>query len=313
MTGGGPVKPKGVGTAVFEIEFAPGKFRSVQLQNALYIPGIDLNIFSRDRHYRSRGYLTRNKLFWRSGAPLATLNTEKTGFFLPLKGIKPPTAFYSGYSSIRSYSTRYVPPSELATPLEIQLAPPYSKEKAREYQKFSDISESSGSETIPSRFNSAPEISSAEPDSLGERPSVPKEVKSVASQPKPSTTGPSGGRPSVPERPVENRGTTTMEDLEDLLSEGLPLFEQPGNPPELLKLALLWHQRLGHPSLSLLKKTAKITQGIPNFSSIKESEFHCLACDRAKTIRRLKSKPIQDPLKALDSLEGDTFSSKPMP
>ena len=326
LTGGGPIRPKGVGTAVFQIEYAPGKYRGVALQNALYIPSMDLNIFSGLRHYRSGGYVAKNKLFWSSGAPLATLEIEKSGFFLPIKGVKVPTAHFSGYSS---NSLRYISPGELVNPLEIQL-PPFSKEKAREYEEFphdSDESDPSRSELAPSKPKFTPNRSGIEPDSLGERPCVPKEIKSgPEAKPcesklvgaKPSTTGRSGGnRPSVPEPPVGNRGGTTIEDLEDLPLEGLSpskqLDPEGGKTSKLLKLALLWHQRLGHPSLSLLKKTARITQGMPNFDSIKESDFLCLACSRAKAIRRLNFKPIADPPRALDSIEADTFTVKPNP
>jgi len=47
---------------------------------------------------------------------------------------------------------------------------------------------------------------------------------------------------------------------------------------KLLETAYLWHERLGHISLSLLKKTARVTSGIPNFNAIKELDFYCLAC-----------------------------------
>ena len=36
-------------------------------------------------------------------------------------------------------------------------------------------------------------------------------------------------------------------------------------------------------------------------------------CDKAKAVRRLNHKPIEDPDRVLDSLEGDTFSIKPIP
>ncbi|KAK2073974.1 hypothetical protein P8C59_008211 [Phyllachora maydis] len=43
----------------------------------------------------------------------------------------------------------------------------------------------------------------------------------------------------------------------------------------LLNLAKLWHVRLGHIGLRLLKKTSSITKGLPNFDKIKEADFHC--------------------------------------
>ncbi|KAK2066265.1 hypothetical protein P8C59_000096 [Phyllachora maydis] len=48
----------------------------------------------------------------------------------------------------------------------------------------------------------------------------------------------------------------------------------------LLNLAKLWHVRLGHIGLCLLKKTSSITKGLPNFDKIKEADFHCSSCNR---------------------------------
>jgi hypothetical protein len=81
----------------------------------------------------------------------------------------------------------------------------------------------------------------------------------------------------------------------------------------LIKSAHLWHRRLGHISLKLLKKTSKIGANIPNFDAVKESDFRCLACDKGKSIRRLSSNPIPDPPAVLDSIEGDTFKISPRP
>jgi hypothetical protein len=58
---------------------------------------------------------------------------------------------------------------------------------------------------------------------------------------------------------------------------------------------------------------AKITQGVPNFDSISKGDFLYLAYDRAKVVCRLNHRPIDNPEGILDSLEGDTFSIKPMP
>ena len=82
---------------------------------------------------------------------------------------------------------------------------------------------------------------------------------------------------------------------------------------DLLKSAKLWHDRLGHLSIQLLKKTAKIASGMPNFDAIKETEFRCPACDKTKAVRRPSRKPIPDPKRVLDSIEGDTVKIKPFP
>ena len=231
--------------------------------------------------------------------------------------------------SSEAYSFRYIPPSN-ARPIEIQL-PPFSKEKAQEYIPISEegsildpiepilgsnstSTSSSGTEPSDSPIASAPKG----PENKGLPGRIPRKPPTVGLPP----------WPSRPEPPTEQRGGRATEDLEDLLLEGpspsreaipiegIPKLETSKletsklETSKLLKLAYLWHQRLGHISLRLLKKTAKIAQGIPNFDSISEAEFQCLACDRAKAVHRLRSKPIDSPKRALDIIEGDTFEIK---
>ncbi|KAK2069819.1 hypothetical protein P8C59_004366 [Phyllachora maydis] len=81
----------------------------------------------------------------------------------------------------------------------------------------------------------------------------------------------------------------------------------------LLNLAKLWHVRLGHIGLRLLKKTSSITKGLPNFDKIKEADFHCSSCDRGKAVRRVSKALIPDPPRVLDSIEGDTVKIRPKP
>ncbi len=50
-----------------------------------------------------------------------------------------------------------------------------------------------------------------------------------------------------------------------------------------------------------------------NLDAVKEEDFVCLACDRSKAVRRLNLRALPDPLKILDTLEGDTFKIKPRP
>jgi len=80
-----------------------------------------------------------------------------------------------------------------------------------------------------------------------------------------------------------------------------------------LQLAGLWHVRLGYIGLRLLKKTTKLTSGLPNLDKVKEEDFFCLACTQAKAIRRPSKRPIADPLEALNSIKGDTFKINPTP
>ncbi|KAK2068884.1 hypothetical protein P8C59_003500 [Phyllachora maydis] len=75
----------------------------------------------------------------------------------------------------------------------------------------------------------------------------------------------------------------------------------------------LWHVRLGHIGLRLLKKTSSITKGLPNFDKIKEADFHCSSCDRGKAVRRVSKALIPDPPRVLDSIEGDTVKIRPRP
>ncbi|KAK2071859.1 hypothetical protein P8C59_006249 [Phyllachora maydis] len=81
----------------------------------------------------------------------------------------------------------------------------------------------------------------------------------------------------------------------------------------LLNLAKLWHVRLGHIGLRLLKKTSSITKGLPNFDKIKKADFHCSSCDRGKAVRRVSKALIPDPPRVLDAIEGDTIKIRPRP
>ncbi|KAK2068923.1 hypothetical protein P8C59_003537 [Phyllachora maydis] len=81
----------------------------------------------------------------------------------------------------------------------------------------------------------------------------------------------------------------------------------------LLNLAKLWHVRLGHIGLRLLKKTSSITKGLPNFDKIKEADFHCSSCNRGKAVRRVSKALIPDLPRVLDLIEGDTVKIRPRP
>ncbi|KAK2070939.1 hypothetical protein P8C59_005399 [Phyllachora maydis] len=81
----------------------------------------------------------------------------------------------------------------------------------------------------------------------------------------------------------------------------------------LLNLAKLWHVRLGHIGLRLLKKTSGITKGLPNFNKIKEADFHCSSYNRGKAVRRVSKALIPDLPRVLDSIEGNTVKIRPRP
>ncbi len=50
-----------------------------------------------------------------------------------------------------------------------------------------------------------------------------------------------------------------------------------------------------------------------NLDVVKEEDFVCLAYDRNKAVRRFNLKVLPDPLRILDTLEGDTFKVKLRP
>ncbi|KAK2073393.1 hypothetical protein P8C59_007681 [Phyllachora maydis] len=80
-----------------------------------------------------------------------------------------------------------------------------------------------------------------------------------------------------------------------------------------LNLAKLWHVRLGHIGLHLLKKTSSITKGLPHFDKIKEADFHYSSYDRGKAGRRVSKALIPNLSRVLDSIEGDTVKIRPRP
>jgi IS30 family transposase len=61
-----------------------------------------------------------------------------------------------------------------------------------------------------------------------------------------------------------------------------------------------------------LKKTARITKGLPNFEGIKESEFYCEQYAVNKAVRRFRLSIVEDPSIALAVIEGDLFTIKPI-
>jgi hypothetical protein len=79
----------------------------------------------------------------------------------------------------------------------------------------------------------------------------------------------------------------------------------------LLKSAILWYARLGYIGLPFLKKTARITKGLPNFEGIKKSEFYCEQCAVNKAVKRFRPSIVKDLFIALAVIEGDLFTIKP--
>ncbi len=52
---------------------------------------------------------------------------------------------------------------------------------------------------------------------------------------------------------------------------------------------------------------------MPNLDVVKEEDFVCLAYDRSKVVKKFNLKALPDPLKILNTLEGDIFKVKPKP
>ncbi|KAK2072794.1 hypothetical protein P8C59_007128 [Phyllachora maydis] len=134
-------------------------------------------------------------------------------------------------------------------------------------------------------------------------------TKSIEPEPKPLTG--TGDLPYVLREPVIEGDKV----VEKAISS--PTLKEPNigqrDTYNLLNLAKLWHVRLGHIGLRLLKKTSSITKGLPHFDKIKEADFHCSSCDRGKAVRRVSKALIPDPPRVLDSIEGDTVKIRPRP
>ncbi len=93
--GGGPVISKGNGTAVFTVlsQVNPLKYYEVVFKDALYLPDIDVNLFSGLKHYKLGGYFEKNRLCIFQGGIIVRLNIVKMGFFISLKGYKSRSVF----------------------------------------------------------------------------------------------------------------------------------------------------------------------------------------------------------------------------
>ena len=91
-TGGDPVTPQGQGKALFKVKAKPNKdyYITLTLQNTLYLPNLNINIVSRQKHYRAGGILIKKTLYGTDKKPCGALNVKKHGFFLTIKGKKPP-------------------------------------------------------------------------------------------------------------------------------------------------------------------------------------------------------------------------------
>ncbi len=63
--GKSPIIPKDNSTTVFTVvsQINPLKYREIMFENALYLPNIDVNLFNNLKHYKSKDYLKKNRLY----------------------------------------------------------------------------------------------------------------------------------------------------------------------------------------------------------------------------------------------------------
>jgi len=70
---------------------------------------------------------------------------------------------------------------------------------------------------------------------------------------------------------------------------------------------------LGYIELDLLRKTALVTKGIPDFNSIRPKYITCKSYNTVKLLRRPSSKAIINPPNALGRIKGNIFVIRPIP
>ncbi|KAK2067667.1 hypothetical protein P8C59_001381 [Phyllachora maydis] len=287
-TGNGPVSPAGIGSITLEVlsRKAPPTYTKLVLDNVLYLPNIDINIVSGVRHYDSGGCLIKETLYGGDRRCIAVLDFKKSGFFLDVKGSSKPIlhanfAFPLGLTSYNT--TKSIEPQRNKIVVEI----PSNSIRKEDYRPI--IEDAIVSEAIEPnkryKLRNSPAkgttLEGVGPSLRGKRPRRPVEPLATAQapyqspretrEPKPLTG--TGDLPRVLREPVIEGNKV----VEKAISS--PTLKEPNigqrDYYNLLNLAKLWHVRLGHIGLRLLKKTSSITKGLPNFDKIKEADFHC--------------------------------------
>ncbi|KAK2070628.1 hypothetical protein P8C59_005105 [Phyllachora maydis] len=317
-------RPAGIGSITLEVlsRKAPPIYTKLVLDNVLYLPNININIVSGVRHYNSGGYLIKETLYRGDRRYIAILDFKKSGFFLNVKGSSKPIlhANFAFPLGLSSYTTKSIEPQRNKIVVEI----PSNSIRKEDYRPI--IEDAIVSEAIEpnKRYklrNSPAKGTTLEgigPSLRGKRPRRPVEPLATAQAPYQS-----------PRKTREPKPLTGTRDLPYVLREPViegnkvekaissPTLKEPNigqrDYYNLLNLAKLWHVRLGHIGLRLLKKTSSITKGLPNFDKIKEADFHCSSCDRGKAVRRVSKALIPDLPRVLDSIEGDTVQIRPRP
>ncbi|KAK2071279.1 hypothetical protein P8C59_005715 [Phyllachora maydis] len=308
-TGNGPVSPAGIGSITLEVlsRKAPPTYTKLVLDNVLYLPNIDINIVSGVRHYDSGGCLIKETLYGGDRRCIAVLDFKKSGFFLDVKGSSKPIlhANFAFPLGLSSYTTKSIEPQRNKIVVEI----PSNSIRKEDYRPI--IEDAIVSEAIEPnkryKLRNSPAkgttLEGVGPSLRGKRPCRPTR------EPEPLTG--TGDLPRVLREPVIEGNKV----VEKAISS--PTLKEPNigqrDYYNLLNLAKLWHVRLGHIGLRLLKKTSSITKGLPNFDKIKEADFHCFSYNRGKAVRRVSKALIPDPPRVLDSIEGDTVKMRPRP
>ncbi|KAK2074417.1 hypothetical protein P8C59_008625 [Phyllachora maydis] len=280
-TGNSPISPAGIGSITLEVlsRKAPPTYTKLVLDNVLYLPNININIISGVRHYNSGGCLIKETLYGGNRRCIAVLDFKKSGFFLNVKG-----------------SSKPILHTNFAFPLGLTS---YNTTKSIEPQRNKIVVE------IPSNSIRKEDYRPIIEDAIVSEAIEPNKRYKLRNSPAKGTTlegvGPSlrGKRPCRPTRePEPLTGTRDLPRvLREPVIEGNKVVEKAISSPtlkepnigqrdyyNLLNLAKLWHVRLGHIGLCLLKKTSSITKGLPNFDKIKEADFHCSSYDRGPIV-----------------------------
>ncbi|KAK2067677.1 hypothetical protein P8C59_001391 [Phyllachora maydis] len=288
-TGNGPVSPAGIGSIILEVlsRKAPPTYTKLVLDNVLYLPNIDINIVSGVRHYDLGGCLIKETLYGGNRRYIAVLDFKKSGFFLDVKGSSKPIlhanfAFPLGLTSYNTTKSIELPIIEDAIVFE-------AIEPNKRYKLRNSLAKGTTLEGIgPSLRGKRPCRPTREPEPLTGTRDLPRMLREPViegNKVEKAISSPTLKEPNIGQRDYYN----------------------------LLNLAKLWHVRLGHIGLRLLKKTSSITKGLPNFDKIKEADFHCSSCNRGKAVRRVSKALIPDLPRVLDLIEGDTIKIRPRP
>ncbi|KAK2067479.1 hypothetical protein P8C59_001217 [Phyllachora maydis] len=323
-TGNSPISPASIGSITLEVlsRKAPPTYTKLVSDNVLYLPNININIVSRVRHYNSGGCLIKETLYRGNRRCIAVLDFKKSGFFLNVKGSSKPI-LYANFAfplGLSSYTTKSIEPQRNKIVVEI----PSNSIRKEDYRPIIEDAIVSEAIELNKRYklrNSPAKGTTLEgigPSLRGKRPYRPLEPLATAQAPYQS-----------PYKTREPKLLTGTRDLPRMLREPViegnevekaissPTLKEPNIGQRgyynLLNLAKLWHVRLGHIGLCLLKKTSSITKGLHNFDKIKKADFHCSSYDRGKAIRRVSKALIPDPPRVLDLIEGDTVKIRPRP